>query len=146
MFSILQKHKESPKKSGKIIAFMNQKGGVGKTSLCYNLAYALHSQGKKVLCLDLDPQANLTFLFQKKNQANELNIFHLMINSIKELKPLHTPVLFSQVLIKNSNGVAFDLIPSGQSLSGFELTVAGIQMPRQLILKKFIEKNSLNEI
>ena len=48
----------------KKITVWNRKGGVGKTTICINLAYELYKKGKKVLCLDLDGQANLTSFFE----------------------------------------------------------------------------------
>ncbi|MCM0019733.1 MAG: ParA family protein [Tagaea sp.] len=47
----------------KTIAFFNNKGGVGKTSLVYHVAWMLSDMGKRVLVLDLDPQANLSSMF-----------------------------------------------------------------------------------
>lgn len=124
---------------GKMISFINQKGGVGKTTMAFNVAHALAKRGHKVLAIDLDPQANLTFLF---NIENEVNIYHLLINSVRELKMLHvTGAMLSNVIRK---GVV-DLLPAGQELSGFDLTVASLNVPRQLVLKKFIEINALNE-
>lgn len=129
--------------SGKVVALMNQKGGVGKTTMAFNVAHALSKAGKKVLVIDMDPQFNLSSLFEIDQNEIQGNIFHLLINSIKELKALHTDLLLSDVLFHRGE---IDVIPSGQELSGFELTVAGINSPRQLILKKFIEKNDLNRM
>lgn len=143
MFSFFKTDGTKTTAQGKVVALMNQKGGVGKTTMAFNLAHAFAHQGKKVLCLDMDPQGNFTSLFDV--EAKDLHIHHLLINSQKELKALHTPALISDVIIKTKqeDGVQIDLLPSGQELSGFELTVAGINAPRQLILKKFIEKYEL---
>lgn len=128
---------------GKVIALMNQKGGVGKTTMAFNLACALADSGKKVLCIDMDPQYNFSSLFDVDQTKLKGNIFHLLINSIKELKPLHTDLLLSDVLLNKGR---VDIIPSGQELSGLELTVAAINSPRQLLLKKFIEQNDLKKM
>lgn len=141
MFSFFKNNGAEEKPSGRVIALMNQKGGVGKTTMAFNMAYAYHGQGKKVLCIDMDPQANFTSLFDLSLKGEHRNIFHLLINSLKELKPLHTATFINDVIVKTNEGI--DLLPSGQELSGFELTVAGINAPRQLILKKFIEKFEL---
>ncbi len=137
----IEKNKDEA--NGKVLAFLNQKGGVGKTTMAFNIAHGLADKGHRVLCLDMDPQANLSLLCgydEEDTQASPYNIHHLLINSIRELKALHTPVLLHDVIFQGSK---VDLIPSGQELSGFELTIAGISIPRQTILKKFIQKNNL---
>jgi len=56
----------------KSIAFFNNKGGVGKTSLVYHLAWMFSDRGKKVLVADLDPQANLTAMFLTEDRLETL--------------------------------------------------------------------------
>ncbi|WP_408096914.1 ParA family protein [Peredibacter sp. HCB2-198] len=141
MFSFFKANPAPAANQARIIALMNQKGGVGKTTMAFNLAHAFAHQGKKVLCIDMDPQANFSSLFDIPASDDRKNIHHLLINSVKELKALHTSTFLNDVIIKTDENI--DLIPSGQELSGFELTVAGINAPRQLILKKFIEKFEL---
>ncbi len=51
---------QTPKPQAKIIAFANQKGGVAKTTTTLNLAAAFAEEGHRVLCVDMDPQGNLT--------------------------------------------------------------------------------------
>jgi len=125
---------------GKVMAFINQKGGVGKTTMAFNTAHALAHKGHKVLCIDMDPQGNLSLLFTV--DAPSKHIHHLLINSLRELKAMHIPALYTQTMVRVGK---VDLIPAGQELSGLELTVAGINSPRQLILKKFLEKNAVLE-
>jgi chromosome partitioning protein len=127
--------------SGKVIAFLNQKGGVGKTTMAFNTAHALANSGKKVLCIDMDPQSNLSLLCGVDcSETDDFHIFNLLVNSVRELKQLHVGAMLSDVIVE---GDLVDVIPAGQELSGFELSVAGISSPRQLILKKFLEKNML---
>ncbi|MDF2084638.1 ParA family protein [Bacillus pseudomycoides] len=54
---------EEATKIGKVISFINMKGGVSKTTLCKEIGYTLSKQNKKVLLIDIDPQANLTQSF-----------------------------------------------------------------------------------
>lgn len=140
MFSFFKSDVNTSGPEARIVALMNQKGGVGKTTMAFNLAHAFAQEGKRVLCIDMDPQANFSSLFDVTLPEGK-SIHQLLINSVKELKVLHTAALLSDVLIRTKEGI--DLIPSGQELSGFELTVAGINGARQLILKKFIEKSGL---
>ena len=55
-----------------IIAFFNNKGGVGKTSLVYHLAWMYFDLGLKVIAADLDPQANLTAAFLDEDRLEEV--------------------------------------------------------------------------
>jgi len=56
----------------KTIAFFNNKGGVGKTTLVYHLAWMMAEQGHKVLAADLDPQANLSSMFLSEEKLETL--------------------------------------------------------------------------
>jgi chromosome partitioning protein len=146
MLKFLKKATSAPETQinrGKVISLLNQKGGVGKTTMAFNTAHALAEQGHQVLCIDMDPQSNLSLLFGIDNNEIEYNLFHLLVNSVRELKALHTPVMFQDVVKSALTHKNIDILPAGQELSGFELSVAGISSPRQLILSRFIEKNDL---
>ncbi len=56
----------------KTIAFFNNKGGVGKTSLVYHLAWMFHDMGLNVVAADLDPQANLSSMFLEEDRLEDL--------------------------------------------------------------------------
>ncbi|MFA4986393.1 MAG: ParA family protein, partial [Candidatus Brocadiia bacterium] len=56
----------------KTVAFLNNKGGVGKTTLVFHLAHMFVKLGLRVVAADLDPQANLTTMFLSEDRLVEL--------------------------------------------------------------------------
>jgi len=71
----------------KVIAFANQKGGVAKTTTTLNLAVAFAEQGHRALCVDMDPQANLTMSQGIDPDTRETSMFDVLVHelSIREV-------------------------------------------------------------
>ena len=67
---------------GKVIAVVNQKGGVGKTTSTVNLTAALHDLGLKVLLCDFDPQANATSGMGVEKRKNRHSVYDVTINNV----------------------------------------------------------------
>ncbi len=114
---------------GKIIAVTNQKGGVGKTTSCVNLAAYIASAGKKVLFIDMDPQGNGCSSFGVEVDKTQNSIYEVLLGEIKAKDAVYKSVM---------NNV--DVIPSNVELSGAEVDLVYMDN-REKILKE-----ALNEI
>jgi chromosome partitioning protein len=93
----------------RIISLANQKGGVGKTTTAVNLAAYLADNGKRVLLVDMDPQANATSSLGFDKRATESSIYDCLLNA----EPLAQ-------IVKLTNWVRLDLAPSSPVLAGAE--------------------------
>jgi len=106
----------------KVISISNHKGGVGKTTSAINIGAGLNLLKKKVLLIDLDPQANLTQSLGLTNEA--INIYGALRGEYK-LQPIE--------ILKG-----LDVIPSTLDLSGAEVELSS-EPGREYILKELIE-------
>jgi chromosome partitioning protein len=73
---------EAPAKHAEVIAFANQKGGVAKTTTTLNLAVAFAESGHRVLCIDLDPQGNLTMSQGIDPDKVEKSLYDVLVNDM----------------------------------------------------------------
>ena len=107
----------------KTIAITNQKGGVGKTTTAINLGASLAVFGKRVLIIDIDPQANAT---SGLNAEREMCIYHALIGK-KSLQSLITPTEMENLFI----------VPSNISLIGAEVELKNLEN-KERILKNLL--------
>jgi chromosome partitioning protein len=116
------------KAAPRVIAFMNQKGGVGKTTTTVNVGAALAEMGKRVCLVDVDPQAHLTINYAvEPNAEGFVNLYDLLTD------PKAT---FLQAVHKIDDNVA--LVPSSIDLAAAEVELVSV-LGREMILKKKID-------
>jgi len=109
----------------KVLCFSNHKGGVGKTCSACNIGAGLAKRGKKVLLIDLDPQANLSLSLGIKDSEN--GIYELLTGNKDVEDSIYT-------IIEN-----LDIIPSSLDLAGAEIELSS-EAGREVILKEIIER------
>ena len=113
-----------------IIAVINQKGGVGKTTTVINLAASLSILGLNNLVIDLDPQGNATTGLGKSNNNNEKNIYNLLIKKISLKEGL-----------QKTDITNLDIFGSNVNLSSLEVETAN-DSKQSLYTKEILNTNS----
>lgn len=109
------------------IALINQKGGVGKTTTTVNLGAALARAGRRVVVIDLDPQANLSLHLDVQLESGDASSYSVLLGNSA----------FGDAL-RESKTPGLRLLPSNIDLSGAELELANA-FGRELILRDAID-------
>ena len=116
----------APKRKAVIIALANQKGGVAKTTTVASLGAAFAEQGRRVLLVDLDPQACLTFSLGVDPDAVETSIHDVLVGGVD----------LADVIVRCEEGV--DLVPSSIDLAGAEAVLLS-RPAREYVLQSALD-------
>ncbi|NLS14329.1 ParA family protein [Vibrio sp. SM6] len=108
---------------GKIVAIANQKGGVGKTTTCVNLAASMAATKRKVLVIDLDPQGNATMASGVDKYMVDATAYDLLVEE----------TTFDQVVCRSTSG-KYDLIAANGDVTAAEIKLMEV-FAREVRLK-----------
>ncbi|PMH45413.1 cobalamin biosynthesis protein CobQ [Vibrio sp. 10N.286.49.B3] len=108
---------------GKIVAIANQKGGVGKTTTCINLAASMAATKRKVLVVDLDPQGNATMASGVDKYQVNASAYDLLVEEVP----------FDQVVCRDTSG-HYDLIAANGDVTAAEIKLMEV-FAREIRLK-----------
>ena len=120
---------EVPVKHAEVIAFANQKGGVAKTTTTLNLAVAFAESGHRVLCIDLDPQGNLTMSQGIDPDKVEKSLYDVLVNDM----PISEIIQHREI----------DIAVSSIDLAGAEIAMS-TKIGRERSLEKALKEVSGN--
>jgi len=112
---------------GQVYALANQKGGVGKTTTAVNLGAYLAAAGRRVLLVDVDPQANATSCLGVDRAGLSCSIYDVLLNGV----PAEQAILLTKQ-------VRLDLLPSATALAGAEVELVPL-MAREYRLSRALE-------
>ncbi len=115
----------------KIIAITNQKGGVGKTTTSVNLSASLAASGKRVLLIDLDPQANATMGSGTDKRTIQPTVYHILLGE-KRIK---------EVSVNATQG-KYDLVPANRDLAGAEVEMVELDKRETRLKAALTEVNN----
>jgi chromosome partitioning protein len=119
--------------TARVIALVNQKGGCGKTTTAVNLAACIAVSGRRVLLIDLDPQANATVSLGVDPASLSRTIYHVLVDD----SPHNGTGSGITSIITPSNVANLDLVPSSIDLAAAELELSA-RIGRENSLRKKI--------